>query len=780
MMTEYEQREYKKAAELKQLSKKHSMDQAPERLLAFSQEISSAIEVEAANGVHYFKYLTISEFAALRRKRGPKTEKEEEGDVSKLKNESLDVIYGKGELLEEEEMRFPLFYMKLPEQDPWSTIRGLTGYFDFDQRGSLHFYARINEETYISIPCYNYYEELTPTIIKLLCLGGYCLKLVGLHQCGLFLVQGIHVLVGDSERVSDMRVPLKLTDRFLQALIKTAAQRFAISKDFIETQINRASCSAAELYYLYNVDKASYPPELQEWIERSFNELYDKYTDRDKDTRRHIQNALIYILSIDWKPYFFDIPSVDDIKKKLDDRFYGLQKVKEQLLEVAAHIRQTYKLPKWGILIHGPAGVGKTSIANAIAEILGLPMAHLEFSIIRDSEGLTGSSRIYSNAAPGLIIKQLFQQKSANLVMVLNEIDKAAGAVNRGNPLDVLLPLLDKMGFTDTYIEATIPTDGIFFIATCNEIDCISQPILDRFYRIDVPAYSQTEKEKIFDGFIFPKVLESANVDPDEIHFTPEAKKLLLQDYALDPGVRDLERYAEKIVNHYILVTDDLSLPDAELVDYNEEEEYTHIEIDAALLKRLLGPAKAIHENIALAPGTVYSGFIKDGSVCLFALQALICPGDGSLKMINIDSLYQRGFCQMAFEYMKSRFPKLLEQRNVILAANRPLYDSPQNYIGFAAGSVILSALTQATYSDKSLFWGGCDLLGTLYCDDTNIDPLLRHVDGKYRTIYSAFGTTALIYDASTQGKTKIVEFPQIDVFLKVMEEQGKIGSIEK
>ena len=162
---------------------------------------------------------------------------------------------------------------------------------------------------------------------------------------------------------------------------------------------------------------------------------------------------------------------------------------------------------------------------------------------------MTGSSRIYGNAKPGLIIEQIYAHRTANLVMVLNEIDKAAGGKDRGNPLNMLLPLLDGMGFTDTYLEVTIPTDGLFYVATCNDLGCISKPILDRFFQIDIPAYSKAEKRTILDQYIIPRVLNDAQIDPREFSIAEEAKDILLQDYAVEPGVRDLEAVFGKTCN---------------------------------------------------------------------------------------------------------------------------------------------------------------------------------------------------------------------------------------
>lgn len=121
--------------------------------------------------------------------------------------------------------------------------------------------------------------------------------------------------------------------------------------------------------------------------------------------------------------------------------------------------------------------VVKMSIANAIADVLGLPLVSLDMSTISDPEGLVGSSRIYSNAKPGIIMEKLIAARDVNCMFLINELDKAATESHKGNPADVLLTLVDKMGFQDTFMEALIDTRNAFFIATCNDVEKI-RPIL--------------------------------------------------------------------------------------------------------------------------------------------------------------------------------------------------------------------------------------------------------------------------------------------------------------
>ena len=156
----------------------------------------------------------------------------------------------------------------------------------------------------------------------------------------------------------------------------------------------------------------------------------------------------------------------------------------------------------YGILLIGPAGTGKSQIAYAIARILKLPWTTLDMSSINDPEQLTGSSRVYANAKPGIIMEAFAAAGESNLVFIINELDKAASGKGNVNPADVLLTLLDNLGFTDNYIECNVPTVGVYPIATANEKDQISAPIMSRFAVIDI-RITHRKKKIIFSDLHF-------------------------------------------------------------------------------------------------------------------------------------------------------------------------------------------------------------------------------------------------------------------------------------
>ena len=265
------------------------------------------------------------------------------------------------------------------------------------------------------------------------------------------------------------------------------------------------------------------------------------------EERRHAQRALSIMTNIQWKSNYFESIDPQEARRILDEELYGMERVKQRIIETIIQINRTHTLPAYGLLLIGPAGTGKSQIAYAVARILKLPWTTLDMSSINDPEQLTGSSRIYSNAKPGIIMEAFSMAGESNLVFIINELDKAAAGKGNGNPADVLLTLLDNLGFTDNYIECTIPTVGVYPIATANDKSQISAPLMSRFAVIDIPDYTPEEKKIIFSKFALPKVLKRMGLHENECVVTEEALEAVIENFAKTSGIRDLEQAAEHI-----------------------------------------------------------------------------------------------------------------------------------------------------------------------------------------------------------------------------------------
>ena len=287
------------------------------------------------------------------------------------------------------------------------------------------------------------------------------------------------------------------------------------------------------------------PDNIRLWARR--NLAVARSHEVSQEERRHAQRALSIMMNIQWKSDYFEAIDPKEARRILDEELYGMEHVKQRIIETIIQINRTHTLPAYGLLLVGPAGTGKSQIAYAVARILKLPWTTLDMSSINDPEQLTGSSRIYANAKPGIIMEAFSMAGESNLVFIINELDKAAAGKGNGNPADVLLTLLDNLGFTDNYIECMIPTVGVYPIATANDKEQISAPLMSRFAVIEIPDYTPEEKKVIFSQYALPKVLKRIGMREGECTLTSDGLETVIELHRNTSGIRDLEQAAEHI-----------------------------------------------------------------------------------------------------------------------------------------------------------------------------------------------------------------------------------------
>lgn len=337
---------------------------------------------------------------------------------------------------------------------------------------------------------------------------------------------------------------------FLQFMIERLLQSDAPSKeivdlDEIEDADDMKLTSIQSITDYLMCAGSTLPDNIRMWARR--NLAVAKSSEVTPEERRHAQRALSIMLNIQWKNTDFQPIDPVEARRILDEELYGLDNVKQRIIETIIQINRTHTLPAYGILIVGPAGTGKSQIAYAVARILKMSWTTLEMSSISDPEQLTGSSRIYANAKPGLIMEAFANAESSNLLFIINELDKASSGKGNGNPADVLLTLLDNLGFTDNYIECNIPTTGVYPIATANDKSAISAPLMSRFAVIELPDYTIEEKRVIFTKFAMPKVLKRIGLLSEEIVITEDALDAIMEIFKETSGIRDIEQAAEHI-----------------------------------------------------------------------------------------------------------------------------------------------------------------------------------------------------------------------------------------
>ena len=343
---------------------------------------------------------------------------------------------------------------------------------------------------------------------------------------------------------------LSAEDGFLQFMIErllasSAPAEIVEDEDEEETGDEMKLTSIQSITDFMTCAGRTLPDNIRLWARR--NLAVARSHEVSPEERRHAQRALSIMMNIQWKNNYFEAIDPQEARRILDEELYGMESVKQRIIETIIQINRTHTLPAYGLLLVGPAGTGKSQIAYAVARILKLPWTTLDMSSINDPEQLTGSSRIYANAKPGIIMEAFSAAGESNLVFIINELDKAASGKGNGNPADVLLTLLDNLGFTDNYMECMVPTVGVYPIATANDKSQISAPLMSRFAVIDIPDYTSEEKKIIFSKYALPKVLKRMSLKAEECVVTEDGLDAIVELHKNTSGIRDLEQAAEHI-----------------------------------------------------------------------------------------------------------------------------------------------------------------------------------------------------------------------------------------
>lgn len=295
-----------------------------------------------------------------------------------------------------------------------------------------------------------------------------------------------------------------------------------------------------------------YPKLIREKVLSELN----KYEAAMSSNESSITKSYIdWLLDLPWWQEGTDNTDLNIVEDILNKNHFGIEKVKERILEYLA-VKTKNKESKGSILcLVGPPGVGKTSLASSIAQALNKEYVKVSLGGIKDESEIRGHRKTYIGAMPGRIIKAMKKAKVINPLFLLDEIDKMASD-QRGDPASAMLEVLDpeqNSKFSDNYIEEDYDLSKVLFIATANYYKQIPHALIDRLEVIEISSYTAKEKKEIAKGHLVSKVFEEALIDTKKIKFEDEAIDFIIEHYTREAGVRDLERQIRKIARKYVV-----------------------------------------------------------------------------------------------------------------------------------------------------------------------------------------------------------------------------------
>lgn len=361
------------------------------------------------------------------------------------------------------------------------------------------------------------------------------------------------------------------------------------------------------------------------------------------------RNYLDWIFSLPWNKESQDKLDLKEAKKLLDHDHYGLTKIKERILEYLA-VRVLAPDAKAPIICFvGPPGVGKTSLAQSIANAMGRKFARISLGGIHDEAEIRGHRRTYIGAMPGRFIEAIAQAKTKNPLILLDEIDKV-GADFRGDPASALLEALDpeqNKAFHDNYIDIPFDLSKVFFLATANTVSTIPPALLDRMELIELTGYTEEEKVKIAKQYLIPRQMKRNGLKAKDIRFTDLLIRRVIEGYTREAGVRELERTIGSLcrkVGKKIVLQDD-SLP----------------ALNAKTLEKYLGPVKfmPMAEEHPDAVGRVngLAWTMAGGEV--LDTEAVTIKGKGNLILTGQLGDVMKESAETAYTYIRSRAKQL-------------------------------------------------------------------------------------------------------------------------
>ena len=462
----------------------------------------------------------------------------------------------------------------------------------------------------------------------------------------------------------------------------------AIQKELGDSPVDRACAELKE-----KASKKKWSKEVEEIFNREIEKL-ERSSHMSPEFSMQV-NYLELLVDLPWDEYSEDDFDLTHARKVLDRDHYGLEKVKERIIEYIAvlKLKQDMKAPI--LCLVGPPGVGKTSLGHSIADALQRKYIRVSLGGLRDESEIRGHRKTYIGAMPGRIIQSLKKAGTSNPVFVLDEIDKVLGMNVQGDPSAALLEVLDpeqNFAFYDNYLEIGYDLSKVLFIATANSLSTIPPALIDRMEVIDISGYYLEEKVNIAKKHLVPKQLKENGLEKGALQFTDKIIESIISDYTREAGVRTLERTIAKVIRHRA----------AEFVKTGTlQKKITKEDLVTILHAPFFQKENSLDEGTCgVATGLAWTSV---GGEILF-IEAVTSPGKGTLTMTGNLGDVMKESATIAYEYIKSHAddfgikPEMLQERNIHIHV--PEGATPKD--GPSAGITMLSAMV-STFTGRKV-----------------------------------------------------------------------------
>lgn len=506
-----------------------------------------------------------------------------------------------------------------------------------------------------------------------------------------FLSSNINVEVGQKQKLLEINDGVERGTMLLELMLKEI-QHLEIKHE-IHTKVHTDIDQQQRDYFLrqqikvlqdelgggdspdQELDKFRQRAKLKQWPE-SVAKHFAKELDK---LGRVNPQAAEYPLSVNYVEFLLDLPWAEQTKdnfnlkrtkKILDADHYGMEKVKERIIEYLAVLKLKQDLKAPILCLYGPPGVGKTSLGRSIAKALGRKYVRMSLGGVRDEAEIRGHRKTYVGAMPGRIIAQIKKAGASNPVIVLDEIDKLASDF-RGDPSSALLEVLDpeqNSTFTDNYLEVEYDLSRVLFIATANSLETIQPALRDRMEIIDLTGYTLEEKTQIAKKHLWPKLLTDHGLSTKDVAITTPALSRVIDDYTRESGVRSLERKLGAVVRN--------------IAKSKAMKEDFPAALEPKDITRILGSAtfdRDLYQDNETAGVVTGLAWTSVGGDILF-IESLLSRGRGKLTLSGQLGDVMKESAITALSYLRSRADEL--------GIDYRLFDQYDLHIHFPEGAV--------------------------------------------------------------------------------------------